>query len=81
MNYKTLDTLVVTTTDRTKSVRVSATITDEGKSATLWTFSRCRFTHFGDGHESCRKINGVIGDILNDSSIVEELNSFTDRFN
>ena len=81
MKYKTLDTLIVTNSDRTKSIRVSATIGEDNNSATLWTFSKSRFTHFGDGLEACRKINAMIGDLVGDASVVEELNAFTDRFN
>jgi len=81
MKYETLDTIVITNAGQTDSVRISATLNGNQDPATSWTFTNGRLTLFGSDAARCRTANQLVAGLMEDDSVVAEMNLFTDKYN
>lgn len=80
MNYEVIDTLVVTNAGKTDTVRVRATVNSAGTPAIQWVFRNGRVTNFSNDDSECQLINRHIADILEDETIIDELDLFTNKY-
>jgi hypothetical protein len=79
MSYETIDTLVVTNAGKTDTVRVSATVNNNGTPAIQWVFRDGRITNFSNDSSVCRSVNRHIAYLLDDQTIIDELDLFTNK--
>lgn len=76
--YEIVDTIVVPNAGRTDSVRISATRNGNNEPAVKWNFHNGVVTVFGDDAAKARQVNGFVAAMLDDETVIEEMNMFTD---
>ena len=79
MNYETIDTLVATNAARTESVRISATIGEDGRSALLYTGRDMRVTLFDPLQRTASEFNATIASLNGDRDMLDKLEEFTNK--
>lgn len=79
--YTTIDTVVIPNAGRTDSVRISQTVNENDEQATQWTFTNSRFTSFSNDADTCRMINELVSDLMEDEAMMEDMDAFTNKHN
>ena len=80
MNYETIDTLVATNAARTESVRVSATVGEDGRSAILYTGRDMRITLFDPHQRVASEFNATVASLNGDRDMLDKLEEFTNKY-
>ncbi len=78
--YDTIDTIIITTSGRTDSIRMSHTLSGQDKPAIVWQFNNSRFVVFSPNDECCERINEFVASLMDDSNMIEEMNLFTEKY-